>query len=138
MASSIQLPPPPNPVNNAAEGDSWFRWFRTLQSAVAKLAQSWAYETLTPTTGFSHQIPNNTGLCLLTPAGGLAAGTVTLPANVLDGFEQTIAASQAVTALTVAPASGQTIVGTTSFTLSAGVRVVFRYTAAAKVWYRLQ
>ena len=113
-------------------------WLRQVQQAINALGAQRAYAAYTPVTGFSQLIPVNTGLCLLTPAGALATGTVTLPATAADGFEQQILSTQTVATLTVAPSSGQTIVGTASLTLTAGVQIVYRYSASAKTWYRMQ
>lgn len=113
-------------------------WVRLVPPAVNRLAEARAYERLTPASGFTHTIPDGTGVCLLTPAGTLAAGTLTLPSAASDGFQQEIVTSQAVSALTIAPNSGQTIVGATVFALAAGVKVVYFFVASASTWYKMQ
>lgn len=113
-------------------------WLRKAQQMINLLGQGWAYEVVVPLTGFAHAIPVHTGMCLLTPAGVLATGTLTLPVQAADGFQQHILTSQTVTALTVAPATGQTIVGTTALTLSAGVEVVYFFVAASSTWYKMR
>lgn len=113
------------------------KWELQLQQQVALLGARWATDRLTPVTGFTHTVPPNNGLCLLTPAGALATGTVTLPAAITDGFEQTILSTFAVTTLTVAANTGQTVQGTVVFALAANVAVRFRYLAATTTWYRM-
>lgn len=113
------------------------KWLLLAQQAVNRLGASRAYEVLTPVTGFAHTIPKATGVCLLTPAGVLATGTITLPAQASDGFQQELLSSQTVTALTVAASSGQTIVGSTAFALSAGVKVVYFFVASTSTWYKM-
>lgn len=138
MPVPIQLPPPPQRTQTDAEGMAWNRWFQQVAAAIVSLASARSYEVLVPATGFSHTIPVNTGLCLLTPAGALATGTLVLPAKALDGFEQQILSTQTVTTLTVSPSVGQTITGTAVFALAAGVQAVFRWRGDTAVWYRMQ
>lgn len=127
-----------SPVAGQDEATPWARWVHQLKGAFDKLADRCAYEVLVPATGFTHTIPNAVSRCLLTPAAVLATGTITLPANVSDGFEVSIVTSQTVTALTVSPNSGQTIVGTTALTLTAGTQIVYFFAAASSVWYKVQ
>lgn len=138
MPLPINLPPVPAIPKEGISGSGWMRWLTILQSSVARLGSLWAYSKTVQVTGFAYQIPVGQGLCLFTPAGALASGTVTLASGSADGFQQHILSSQTVSALTVAPGSGQTIVGSASGTLSAGTEWVFVFTAAANVWYRMR
>jgi hypothetical protein len=116
----------------------FLQWVQKAQQMVNRLGEGRSYEVLVPVTGFTHVIPNATGVCLLTPAGVLATGTLTLPAQASDGFRQHILTSQTVTALTVTASSGQTIVGSTAFALSAGVEVVYFFVASTSTWYKMR
>lgn len=133
MTTPLQLSPAPLSGNPAVD-----RWMTTVYQVVNLLAADRAYESFVPVTGFTHTIAQNQGTCLVLPAGTLASGTITLPAKVADGFVQVIVSSAAVTSLTVAPSSGQSIVGTATFALAADVQVAFKWNAAAVKWYRLQ
>jgi hypothetical protein len=113
-------------------------WMRKVQQSANQLGSLWAYEIVVATTGAAHEIPVSTGTCLLTPAGAISGVTLTLPAQASDGFRQSILSSQTVTGLTVSPGSGQTIVGTASFTLAAGSEAVFMFVADTSTWYRAQ
>ena len=133
MPTPVNLPgvfglPPDSPVR---------LWLENAQQKINVLGQLWAYEIVAPVTGFAHQIPVRTGVCLLTPAGVLASGTLTLPGQAADGFRQSILTSQTVTALTISPATGQTIVGTASLTLTAGVQIVYMFVASNNTWYKM-
>ena len=125
-ASQGLVPPGPHAI-----------WLQQAEQMINRLGEARAYAQVVPVTGFTQLIPNGTGLLLLHPAGVLASGTVTLPAQASDGFEQQILTSQTVTALTVAPSSGQTIVGVTSFGLTAGTKVMYRFVAATSTWYKM-
>ena len=115
-----------------------WKWTDNMRVAVNAVGSAKATEIVAPTTGFTHQIPNATGTCLLTPASGLAAGTVTLPVQALEGFEQHIVSTQTVTTLTVSPSSGQTISGPASLTLAAYSEIVYRFVAASSTWYKVR
>ena len=144
MASNSGFKVISGPPPIAGEGkidNAWYRWFTQLYLAVNLRFEAVLRQATTtievPLTGFSLVIGNQTGLLLLTPAAGLAAGTVTLPTSPSDGFEQGIASTQTVNTLTVLPASGQTIVGAAALPLTAGVRLTYRYYAATSTWYKL-
>jgi hypothetical protein len=107
-----------------------------------------AVNAVVPLTGFTVTIPNNACVELLVPAGTLATGTVTMPAAPLDGQIVRLASSATVTALTVSPNTGQTMVPpiptaiTVSATVAYGYAWVFKAAAIgaqpANSWYRLQ
>lgn len=90
----------------------------------------------TPTTGFSITFSNNITTLILTPAGTLATGTITLPATPVDGQNVRFTTSQIITALTVSPNSGQSLVGAPT-TLAVGQGAAFIYHLATTTWYRL-
>jgi hypothetical protein len=75
---------------------------------------------------------------LLTPTGGFAAGTITLPAQAtcVDGQEVLVTTTQLVTALTVG-GNGATAVNGAPTTLAANAFFRMRYDGPAKSWYRV-
>jgi hypothetical protein len=81
-------------------------------------------------------ITMQTGVLVLNPTGTLAALTVNLPLNPVDGAVAEISSTQTITALTVAANTGDSLVGNAANTLtivpagagSAIGRVVYRYT----------
>lgn len=86
-----------------------------------------------PVTAFS--ITPTASLTILNPAGTLATGTFTLPANPFDGQLVALATAQTVTALTVAAQSGQTIGNPAVTTLVAGNNVAWSWKASASTWF---
>ncbi len=89
-----------------------------------------------PLSGFSIAIVDTCGALLLNPAGALAAGSITMPAHPKDGQICRIASSQAVSALTLAPASGQSLSGgMTAF--STGSFVEYLFVSSANTWFRV-
>src|SRR6185437_13601057 len=73
---------------------------QTVKVPVTSLA-SGAYANVSPLTGASVVIPNNVSNYLITPAGTIAALTVTMPSAPTDGQVVRISSSQTVTALTL-------------------------------------
>lgn len=90
----------------------------------------------TPLTGFAITIPDGVSKYLIIPAGTLATGAFTLPANPIQGQELWIGSSQTQTACTVAASTGSTIVGTAVTALTASIMVGYVYIGT--VWYRIQ
>ena len=71
---------------------------------------------------------------ILTPTGTFAAGTITLPANPIDGQIVSVNCTQIVTTLTVA-GNGRTVTGAPT-TLAANAFFELRYSATLSGWYR--
>lgn len=94
-----------------------------------------SYSLQTPTTGFSITPSNITGNLILAPAGTLATGTVTMAAAPIDGQRFTLCSTQIITALTVSPNAGQTIVGAPT-TLAVGGFASWIYLVSTSTWYR--
>jgi hypothetical protein len=94
-----------------------------------------AYDYQTPTTGFSYTFPAGVQTLLMVPAGTLATGTVTMPAAPSDGMVVKLNSSQAITALTVAANTGQSIVSAVT-TLAAGGGAAYIYRLSNTTWYR--
>lgn len=66
----------------------------------------------------------------------LATGTVTVPATPTDGMEWRLMSTGIVTALTVSPASGQTLMNAPT-TIAAGAGIGYTYSTSTSTWYRL-
>jgi hypothetical protein len=88
----------------------------------------------TPTTGFSITIADGVGALILTPAGTLATGTITLPANPIDQQRLTINSTNTVTALTISPNSGQSVTGNPA-TIAGGTAITAIYNYSNTTWY---
>jgi hypothetical protein len=94
--------------------------------------------TNTPTTGFSITLNNANQTLVLTPAGTLATGTITLlGTGTSNGLILRVTTSQTVTALTVNGGSGTTVVGAPT-TLTPATPIAFIYVSANTTWYRFQ
>lgn len=90
----------------------------------------------TPTTGFSITIANNTDTLVLTPAGILATGTITMPSAPADKMIVRFSTQQAVTALTVSANAGQSILNAPS-TANPGQGFSYIYNLATTTWLKL-
>lgn len=86
-------------------------------------------------TGFSVTLDAVDTWLVLTPVAGYADGTLVLPDG-SDKSEILVNCTQAVTTLTITPASGDTVTGAPT-TLAANDFFRLRYDAVAKVWYRV-
>lgn len=96
--------------------------------------QSYDYQVLT--TGFSYTFPAGTQVLIINPAGTLATGTITMPSTPADGMTVRFSSSQIITALTVSPNSGQSIVGAvTSLVLGGSAQYLYRQSNTT--WYRI-
>ena len=113
-------------------------WERQVQAAINALGAQRATVQLVPATGFSTTIPNGNGCLMLQPTGALATGTVTLPAQAAEGFEQQIVSTQTVTTLTVVANTGQTLLGSAPAALTAYRAIAFRYVAATMTWVQVR
>ena len=101
---------------------------------------TFATQAVTPTTGFSiavQQVSSNTWL-LLTPAGTLATGTITLPLNSVtpDGQELLVTSTQVITALSVS-LNGAAAANGFPTTLAANGSFRMRFYQPANSWYRV-
>jgi hypothetical protein len=91
---------------------------------------------ITPTTGQTVTVANNTNFAYVTPAGALAALTVQFPVPLGDGHTFELVITQAITTLTLTPNSGATIAG--GFTTTTGYSTSkWRYVAASTAWARI-
>jgi len=87
-----------------------------------------------PTTGFNYTIANTTRFLILEPSGGLATGTITMPAAPVDGQVVSILCTKAVTTLTHNPNTGQTLLSPAT-SLTAHGRKAWIYYSATTTWY---
>lgn len=87
-------------------------------------------------SGFSETFAALQDVMILSSGGTLATGTVTMPSTPLNGQVVHIAAAMTVTALTVSPNAGQSIVGAPT-TIGATLPVAFVYRSANTTWYRI-
>ncbi|MFM0638093.1 hypothetical protein PQQ63_15430 [Paraburkholderia metrosideri] len=89
-----------------------------------------------PTTGQTVTVAQTTNSQIANPAGVLAALTVQFPTPLSDGHPFELVITQAVTALTMTPNSGASIVG--GLTSTAGYQTTkWRYVAASTTWFRV-
>lgn len=86
-------------------------------------------------TGFSVAVQTTDTHLILTPVAGYAAGTLVLPTGV-DREEVLVNCTQAVTTLTITPASGETVTGAPSG-LSANDFFRLRFDGVVGAWYRV-
>jgi hypothetical protein len=87
---------------------------------------------VTPLTSFTNTIPNSCSTYIINPAGTLANGTVTMPATPAPGQTLNILTSQPITAFTLLPNSGHTVLAApTSLNGNTGLSFIFNGT----VWY---
>jgi hypothetical protein len=88
-----------------------------------------------PVTGFDLTINNNVRELILNPAGTLATGTITMPGSPQNGRKVRIMSSQEVTALTLSPNTGQTILGAITIIPANGF-VEYSYRKSIDTWFR--
>ena len=115
---------------------SWRMWLSTISQIIGVVQYSGITQYVTPLTGFSIQAQSNASKLVLSPAGVLATGTVTMPATPFEGMEWRLTSTKAVTVLTLTPSTGQTI-NNAPVALAAGVGVGYTYATAGAAWYRL-
>lgn len=89
----------------------------------------------TPATGFAYTVPNNVSTVQFTPAGALASGAITLPANPIAGQVLYLCSTQTIGGLAIAASAGQTINGTMPTVLPAGESILVQYQGTA--WFCL-
>jgi hypothetical protein len=100
----------------------------------ANPAPTW--QRLASGTGFNVVASNNMGGIQFTPAGTLATGTLTMPSAPVDQQEWGLGSSQAITALTMNAAAGQTLAGALT-TIAKDGFARWKYFLATTTWYRI-
>jgi hypothetical protein len=92
----------------------------------------------TPLTSYSVVIPNGASNYLITPAGTIAALTVTMPSAPYQEQTLSISSSQTIITLTLNGAAGQTISNApTAITISTTGTYGYKFVYLGTVWYRL-
>lgn len=86
-------------------------------------------------TGFSVTVSAANSWLVLTPVAGYATGTIVLPTGT-QGLEVLVNCTQAVTALTVTPATGESVVGAPTG-LAANDFFRLRFDSVLSRWYRV-
>ena len=110
-------------------------WVVEYMSPTAQFNADPTVSKQTPTTGFSITVGAGIFTLRLNPAGTLASGTITTPANPVDNQLLLVQSSQIVTALTISANTGQTVLGAPTTILANGA-FSFRYDLASTTWYR--
>lgn len=93
------------------------------------------YTKVAPVTGFALTFRNFQTYLLLSPTGGLAAGTVTLAPAPADGARECIFSTQTISTLTVSANAGQAINGAVT-TLAANTGACYLYSITNLTWDR--
>jgi len=93
-------------------------------------------EYYTPATGFNYTLANPTRYLILQPSGGLATGTITMPAAPVTGQVVSILCTHAVTTLTHNANTGQTLLNPAT-SLTASGRRAWIYYAPTTTWYHV-
>jgi hypothetical protein len=104
----------------------------TVKSTGRGVLQNYDYQV--PTTGFSYTF-STYNVLILNPAGTLATGTITMPANPADGMTVTFSTTQTITSLTISANSGQTINNASFLPFGAGLSASYIYRAASTAWF---
>lgn len=95
------------------------------------------YSYSVPVTGFAVTVAPTTSHVVFAPVATLASGSVTLPTAARDGLLLRIVSTKDVTAITITPGTGQTVIAA-PVALAANVAVAWLYRLANKTWYRMQ
>ena len=106
-----------------------------LTEAVQAITSVDILEYQTPLTGFSITPSDTTNTLVIDPAGALLNGTVTMPANPVNGQKLTILSTMAITTLTISPNAGQALDGTLT-TIAANGFGSWVYRLSNTTWYR--
>ncbi|MCA3151815.1 MAG: hypothetical protein ING77_11615 [Rhodocyclaceae bacterium] len=128
-----------DPANGADRRASVAQLATVLQTLLTSLGGFVTQYAAPVATGFSVTVaPPTSGasvFLLLSQGGAYAAGTLVLPSGV-DGQEVLIHSRQAVTTLTVTPASGDTVSGAPT-TFSAAGFARLRFDGVNRLWCRV-
>lgn len=87
-----------------------------------------------PVTGFSITMEDDEPVLILEPAGTLATGTIILPETPVDGMIVRVGSTKIITALTVTPNTGQSVVAAPS-AMTAGGSFALLYRSSNTTWY---
>jgi len=105
-------------------------------TAAEVLTARYTIQYSVPTTGFNITVANTTRFLILEPAGGLASGTITMPASPVTGQVVSLLSTKAVTSLTHSPNTGQTLLSPIT-SMTAQGRYAWIYYAPTTTWYHV-
>lgn len=105
---------------------------------LANKADDLPYAKFVPTTGQTLLAAIGTGTVILVPAAELGSLTIMAPPNASDRQTFRITSTQAVDALTVLPASSQTLFGGGPIAMSANGGIAWVFVLSDLTWYRIQ
>jgi hypothetical protein len=114
----------------------WVRWFNQILTALTGTMNYSASTVQSVTTGFSITLAGTIKILTLTPSAPIASGTIIMPSGAYDGQPVQVSTTQAITALTVQPNAGQTVLNAPT-TLAAGASFMYYYNLTNNTWYRL-
>lgn len=95
-----------------------------------------SYILTAPADGFSLTIANNCLETVLNPSGTLASGSLTMPANPIDGQSLVISTTQTIQALNVLASPGQAVNGGNALALAASSSATWKWIASLSTWIR--
>lgn len=118
-------------IGQVPSPDQWNEW-------LSRKADDFPYAKVIPTSGQSLVAAFGTGTLLLVPAAELSALIVTAPPNAADSQIFRITTTQPIDAVTVLPATAQSLFGGGPFAMSANGGVAWIFVRADLAWYRIQ
>lgn len=116
--------------------ESWQQFFTAVYGILAPIQNSGTSSYYQPLTGSTITTPSGIESIICDPAGTIAALTLSLPTQVINGQPVYFNTTQAITALTVSAVSPTSVSNGASISLPAGGAVGFRYVASKNTWYR--
>jgi hypothetical protein len=132
-----QLPQVPFLDATGRPSIAWQIYLASLTAGGQEIVENVISTTGTaPLTGFNYAAATNTNVLTIKPAGGLAAGTVTMPVSPAPNQVFRITSTQNITTLTLTAPSGQTVNGAVT-TLTANTPVGWVWSASDNNWYRI-
>lgn len=101
------------------------------------LAAAGAYSVVVPVTTNNVVVPTNISTLIISPAGTIAALTLTMPVGEADGSIVTVLFTATVTTLTVAANGSATFSSTPPTTALNGASLTYMYNATLNEWFKL-
>lgn len=133
-----------NPLVGAASSRGTLTGGRGANAAYQFALADQGYVAIAPTTGTTVTIPNGCSTYVINPSGALAALTVKMPANPIDGQFVTLTATQTVTTLTLQANASQSLDGAIA-TIGVGTPATYMFCASgatanapANTWVRVR
>jgi hypothetical protein len=126
---SNQLVPVSSPINDGGTVEhAWIDFFTKVSCGILP------YNYQVPVNGFSITFPDGAINLVIDPAGVLATGTIVMPPNPIDGMVVSMITSQTITAITISPNQGQSVVNAPASLTNSGLSFIF--IQSQKKWYR--